>query len=293
MDEVTQKNSQLWADFWLESTKHNKNRGSFQSTFWDAMSSRFAKNRSPEKEEDRVKTVFDLIRTTGLELNGAEVLDIGAGTGSFSIPLAKLGARVTAIDFSEGMLKNLKMRADKENVPVRIMKKSWDEIDLDKEGFRNSFDLVIGSMTPAVSDPLTFDLMMNASRRVCYYSGWVNRKWDKAYYDLHKMLFNSEYLEGVHGIYLPFMYLYLQGYHPEIVISQDSWKNETTIDEMTDVIASHFLGSQIDDPQVKTTIRKYLVQHGTDGKYYEESVTTYAMMVWDKQKKIDSAECKI
>ena len=285
MKEVSRKNSQYWADFWNESTKTEKKRGSFQPTFWDAMSSRFVKNRSPEKEVDRVKAVLDLIKTTGLDLDGAEVLDIGAGTGSFSIPLAKLGAKVTAIDFSEGMLKNLKSRADNENVTVRIMQRSWDEIDLDKEGFRERFDLVIASMTPAVHDPQTFDLMMNASRRVCYYSGWVSRKWDKAYYDLHRKLFNSEYREGVHGIYLPFMYLYLQGFHPEIVISQDSWKSETTVDEMTDVITAHFLGTQIADPNIKTTIVEYLMQNATDGKYYEESVTTSAMMVWDKQKR--------
>ncbi len=286
MKETEIKNSQYWADYWDELTKTSKKPGSFQSSFWDSMSKRFVKNRTPEREAERANGILDLLKTTDLEIKGATVLDIGAGTGSISIPLAKLGAKVTAIDFSEGMLNNLKTRADEEGVSITVIKRSWDEIDLDKEGFRNAFDLVIASMTPAVDDPETFTLMMDASRKVCYYSGWVNRKWDKAYYDLHKVLFNSEFGQRARGIYLPFMYLYLQGYRPEIVLSRDSWKSETSIDEMTEILASHFLGVNKADQSQKAIIREYLIEHGTDGKYIEESTSTSAMMVWDKQKRM-------
>jgi len=287
MDEIiAQKNAQYWAEYWHQVTSVDTKRGPMQATFWDSMSSRFAKNRSPEKEEERFQAVLTLINTTGLDLKGAEVLDIGAGTGSLSIPLAKMGANVTALDFSKEMLKNLKDRADDEKVSIsRIINKSWDEIDLDTEGFRGTFDLVIASMTPAVRDPQTFDMMMQASRQVCYYSGWVNRRWDKAYYDLHRMLFNTEYQQGTHGIYLPYMYLCFLGYNPEIHINKDSWKSETTIDEMVHIIASHFSGSTDIDSSSKAKIREYLNLNGNDGRYSEESVTTSAMMVWDKLKK--------
>lgn len=38
------------------------------------------------------------------EVTGLDVLDVGAGTGRHAIRLAERGARVTAIDFSDGML---------------------------------------------------------------------------------------------------------------------------------------------------------------------------------------------
>ena len=285
MDEICQHNAQYWRKYWDEITSNSIQYGPMNATFWDSMSTRFARNRTPKREEERFKGVLDLIKTTGLEIDGSYVLDIGAGTGSLSIPLAKMGAMVTSLDFSEGMLNNLKQRADVENVKIdNIIQRSWDEVDLDAEGFREKFDLVIASMTPAVHNPQTFDLMMGASKRVCYYSGWVNRRWDNAYYDLYQELFNAEFKTGNHGIYIPFMYLYLQGYHPEIILKEDSWKSESPVDEMVDVIASHFYGTNTVDPSIKSEIKDYLVQNGENGKYCETSCSTSAMMVWDKKK---------
>ena len=38
----------------------------------------------------------------------ARVLDVGAGTGALSLPLARLGYQVTALDISPGMLERLR-----------------------------------------------------------------------------------------------------------------------------------------------------------------------------------------
>jgi len=42
------------------------------------------------------------------DLNGKNVLDVGAGTGRLSVKMSRLGAKVTALDLSEEMLKILK-----------------------------------------------------------------------------------------------------------------------------------------------------------------------------------------
>lgn len=49
-------------------------------------------------------------------LNGKTILDIGAGTGAFAIPLMKEGAYVTAIDSSFNMLNSLYNRAKENNL---------------------------------------------------------------------------------------------------------------------------------------------------------------------------------
>ncbi len=48
-------------------------------------------------EEDRMQGLLGDVR-------GLDLADIGCGTGRHSLPLAAAGARVTAVDFSEGML---------------------------------------------------------------------------------------------------------------------------------------------------------------------------------------------
>ncbi|MCG8405786.1 MAG: class I SAM-dependent methyltransferase [Phycisphaerales bacterium] len=71
---------------------------------------------------DRWSTIYDgednpLIRleapvVEGLlgDTNGMQVLDVGCGTGRWSLRLASVGARVTAIDFSEGMLQKARAK---------------------------------------------------------------------------------------------------------------------------------------------------------------------------------------
>ena len=145
---------------------------------------------------------------------------------------------MTAIDFSEGILQRLQERARIEGVSLElVVYASWDEVDLDAEGFGKNFDLVIASMTPAVRTPEDLRMMLSVSRGVCYYSGWVQRRWDHAYYELLQLLFNDEFKEGTHGFYLPFMYLYLQGFRPEVSLSQDEWISQETIEEAVETAA--------------------------------------------------------
>ena len=297
IDNVMDENSRYWTEFWQESTRPGKNRGPMQAGFWDNMAGRYSRNLPAGREKDRLNMVFELIENTGLDLSGAEVLDIGAGTGALSIPLARRGAKVTAVDFSAEMLKKLESRAAQEKVSIaRTVLRSWDEIDLDAEGFRERFDLVIASMTPAVRCPSTFNLMLEASKGVCYYSGWMNRKWDPAFYELYRLLFNEKFRESPHGFYLPFMFLYLNGYRPTVRIRQDIWRSEETIDEMVDTVSGFFSLSKDIDEDMKSRMREYFLERAKDGKYISETIATTGMMVWDKEdgKKIPvgGTDCK-
>lgn len=52
-----------------------------------------------------MKKRFIIILSECRNLNGKEVLDVGCGSGRYSVSLAKEGGRVTGIDFSANMLK--------------------------------------------------------------------------------------------------------------------------------------------------------------------------------------------
>jgi SAM-dependent methyltransferase len=52
---------------------------------------------------------------------GSRVLDAGAGTGFLSLPAARLGHRVTALDLSAGMLARLRERAARDGLAVEVV----------------------------------------------------------------------------------------------------------------------------------------------------------------------------
>ena len=70
---------------------------------------------------------------------GMKILDIGCGTGNFSIKLAKMGCQVTGIDVSEVMLEIARAKASEEVLQIEFI--NMDATDL---RFRDSeFDIVV------------------------------------------------------------------------------------------------------------------------------------------------------
>ncbi|HBT47758.1 MAG TPA: ubiquinone biosynthesis protein UbiE [Peptococcaceae bacterium] len=71
--------------------------------------------------------------------SGMEILDIGCGTGNFSIELARLGARVTGIDVSEPMLEKAREKAAREGVTVRFLRADARRLPFEE----GTFDAVV------------------------------------------------------------------------------------------------------------------------------------------------------
>jgi len=138
--------------------------------FWNKRSGNYANNIEKDNRKKRTDEILELLEESGFTPESSRVLDIGCGPGTLTLPLSKLGAEVTALDISSGMLDRLKDAVKKESLPVDIIECSWWTADIDELGFRNEFDLVIASMTPGVKDIESFDKMMDCSKNLCYYS---------------------------------------------------------------------------------------------------------------------------
>ncbi|MFC0188108.1 class I SAM-dependent DNA methyltransferase [Fictibacillus aquaticus] len=63
------------------------------------------------------------------EFEGNRVLDLGCGTGSFSIRLAKEGYAVTGVDLSSEMLMIAKVKAEKENVMLSLFEQDMRSLE--------------------------------------------------------------------------------------------------------------------------------------------------------------------
>jgi SAM-dependent methyltransferase len=270
-------------EHWLSQAQKRKS-GPNSAIFWDKRAESFARNIKGDRREKRTSEIFELIEGIGLSLDGAEVLDIGCGPGTLAIPLAKMGARVTALDISAEMLKRLESRAHEEGVSLtEVISAPWSDIDIDARGFVGRFDLVLASMTPGVNGPETFDKMMKASKRVCYYSNFISRKWDASYYELYRMLFGENFGDaGGFGFHLPFMYLYSMGCHPIIKISKNTWENDETVESMVDTVSGFFSGHRDIDENMKARMKSFFEERAVSGRYHAKTDSITGMMIWEK-----------
>lgn len=63
------------------------------------------------------------------DVKGQKILDLGAGTGRWAIPLAEKGAKVTAVEPSPEMLKIMKSKAQKLDLKLRIIPTNAEEFE--------------------------------------------------------------------------------------------------------------------------------------------------------------------
>lgn len=81
-----------------------------------------------------------ILRLIG-KTKGKDVLDLGCGTGKWSIILAKKGANVTAVDNSKEMLNVFKKKISSIKLKINILKKDISKLTLNKK-----FDIIIIGM---------------------------------------------------------------------------------------------------------------------------------------------------
>jgi len=88
---------------------------------------------------DRVET--DLALELFKVKQGMHVLDIGCGTGNFSIKLAGMGCRVTGIDISDEMLEIARKKVKEQNLDIRFFNMDTYKLQFDNEYFDAAFSM--------------------------------------------------------------------------------------------------------------------------------------------------------
>ena len=116
---------------------------------------------------EKVTSIGDvLVQRAGIE-PGMEVLDVACGTGNASIPAAKLGARVTGLDSSPGLIAIARERGAEAKVGIDWLEGDAQSLPFDDD----SFDRVIS----AIGHMFAPDHRQTADelRRVCRRNGRI------------------------------------------------------------------------------------------------------------------------
>ncbi|MDI6906626.1 MAG: class I SAM-dependent methyltransferase [Thermoanaerobacterales bacterium] len=285
---MRQNDPGFWAALWRRAREEppvarRRCRNEAESiAHWSRRASRFARQTGGTRGGGGYAEALRFLEYEGALKPGISVLDIGAGTGNLTLPMARLGAQVTALEPAEKMREILERRAVAEGVTgVDILAAAWQDVDLIRDGMERGFDLVVASMTPGIREPEDLHKMLAASRRYCYYSAYSGERWDEAQRDLWRVFFGGEELSGNPGdIIYPFNYLYALGYRPVLRFDFENRVREGLLEDAVDELCQFFWQYMDITEEVRLTIAEYVRERSIGGVFRRENTICRGMMIW-------------
>lgn len=236
------QNADYWAMSWSEERCKSlyglQTQEKAGASWWDRRSGDFAKHTGGKDGSYRQEKILDTLVQNSFLNSGIEVLDIGSGPGNYALLMAPHVKRVVALDPSPKMLKIMEKRAaDKGLKNIEAVGLTWEEVNLDKLGWRKRFGLVFAAMTPGIHNVETLQKMVDASNNGCFYNGFSLRE-DHAQRDLWRIFYGEEMPPIPADIFYVFHILYAWGYipilelfkrHTERMVSPDEAERELAL----------------------------------------------------------------
>lgn len=210
-------------------------RYEIQQAFWNRRAKAFSEQLNDDRHRRRFERLYGWLKDLGAFEGQASILDIGCGPGTFAIPFAEAGHRVTGIDIAANMIAHAKANAVRFGVSDRTAFEvaAWEEIDVHSRGWERTFDLVFASMTPAIRNVDAFYKMMQVCRKACFLSGFVARR-DPILRRLRQALGLPSEGAPMNRIYAAFNLLWLDGYYPTVHFIDDRWEQQFSIEEASE-----------------------------------------------------------
>lgn len=262
-----------FADLWIV---EDNNKEAIEN-FWNNKAKEFNKITNEEKS---INKLVDFLYSNNIFYEDSKILDIGCGPGKYSIEFAKKCKEVVALDISDEMLKFADENAKENKVEnIDFKKVFWDEVDLKDSGFEKEFDLVFASMCPGVNSYGTLMKMMQASKKHCFISSFVERKnllWD----ELNKFLEEKTEKSYDKKIYCTMNILYLMGYYPQIKYIDRSWDKSYTVDYLAKEYILRLEMKEKLNEEKKEKIYDYLNSISDNGYVRECVKSKIAWLYW-------------
>lgn len=129
--------------------------------------------QSPYKDDSSINEdatyIIQWIESHGITFDNYSLLDIGCGTGAFAIPLAQKKAHVTALDISFDMLRIIHDKSEKLSLSpyITLQHSEWATFPNTQ-----SYDIVLASITPAISSQSDIEMMIDATKSLGIFVGW-------------------------------------------------------------------------------------------------------------------------
>lgn len=139
---------------------------------WDKSAEMFGRMGIVGKDSDYIKGV---LRFCG-DVSGASVLDIGCGTGIWSLGLASDVKRIVGVDVSDAMVERAVLNCEAAGIRnAEFVVADWKDLVPGEGALSERFDIVIVHMAPALRDMDDLEKVMDVCRGCCFYTTGVRR----------------------------------------------------------------------------------------------------------------------
>ncbi|HHW37247.1 MAG TPA: class I SAM-dependent methyltransferase [Bacillales bacterium] len=140
----------------------------------------------------------ELMMTLADPKRNETVLDLGCGTGIYSLELAKKGLKVTGMDISEEMLKQARKKAIQSGYDLDLISGDFHTLPFEDE----VFDLVITNITLEFADDpkrVVSEAMRVLKTGGCFVAGFIGKhsSWGKIYQKKGESDSNSVFSKAV------------------------------------------------------------------------------------------------
>lgn len=226
-----------------------------QKKKWDKRADSYP--RFSEKSSGIEDKVINITESAGVFFTGKTVLDIGCGTGRFTIRIAKKAAHVTGMDISGEMLNILLEDSLAEGLTnISTVCADWKDIRPEKT------DIVMATLTPALRTEEDFQRMIDTAEEHVIYLGWVERRESAMIREIYSM-----HSVNPSGFNFPdtFSELLEKGeYGFRFFPVHDQWERTGTIDEISERLTES-IREYGKEPDLKA-IRQKILENSSDGK---------------------------
>ena len=273
MEQLTKEYfDRLWHDsIPQDGMKHNKET-------WNKLAEKW-KNDTEDSIRQKDKTAEALM--SFLEGRGAlkkdfSAIDVGCGSGTYAIPLARHVKNVLATDLSSVMLETCRERAEKEGLKnIEYLEADFAAMDVQKQGWENKFDLVFTSLTPAMSGLDSINKLNTISHSWGFNNSFLTRS-NSILNDVLVNVFDKAPLNtwGNSSPFCLFNILWLNGNQPEMTYFDEDYvfmsnadletaeeltvtavKNRTPKDEDIQKTLKYLESIADENGQIKTTVK--------------------------------------
>lgn len=245
---------------------------------WNSMARQYETFIMPTFEDDKFLILLDRL---GVLNKNARILDVGCGSGRYSLAIADKCKNVTGIDLSPKMLEiaeKLKENMNKTN--VHFIQGDWHTFDLEKAGMLHQYDVVFAHMTPAVQSAQTFEKLIAASNGMCAMVK-PTRRTDPISDAIKKLAGITERRESSEAdIFYAFGLLWLQGYNPIIEYKKEIWDMKKSLEDAYGLYINRVKTYKDLRPKEEETLRNYIRTLSVDGIVHEAVDTTIMTMYW-------------